>query len=120
MLNLERCWIAPTLREAKEIAQIFLHQGDGRGFWEEHRDGTLGALVLFDSYGATHSTAKAALKLPFITSCIIVQKSGDVAFEDLEDDFPIEKLVTPSEALLFNRIKHYMGGEGPCLATAMR
>lgn len=119
MLNLERCWIAPTLREAKEIAQCFKYQGDGRGFWELHRNFELGALVLFDSYGATHYTAKIALKLPQIASCIIVQPNGDVGFDDIDKQYKIEELVTEEEALLFNRIKHYMGGQGPSLAIPL-
>lgn len=116
MLNLERCWIAPTLREAKEIAQCFKKQGNGRGFWELKRNCELGALVLFDSYGATHHSAKIALKLPQTASCIIVQSSGNVGFDDINEQYKIEELVTEEEALLFNRIKLYMGGQGPCLA----
>lgn len=114
-MNDDRIWIAPEIRDAKKIAQVFAAQGNGRGFWEDGND----TLILFDSYGWTHGSMGNYLRVR-VGVCLIVQKTGDVSLEGVRRmGTPIHRYVTPEETILFNRIKSYMGGCGECMAIPL-
>ena len=59
---MEKCIIAPTVKDARTIASWLFAQGDMRGFL--CRPGTKDAyLVVFDSYGETHHSMAMKLGL---------------------------------------------------------
>ncbi len=49
----KNCWIAPTKRDARVLAQCLMNQGDMRGFVVTESDQDP-YLIVFDSYGNTH------------------------------------------------------------------
>lgn len=78
MINTDRIWIDPPRRLIPFIATVMRAQGDGRGFIVNN------TLILFDSYGATHSTMwKYLIDKKLIPNYehidFIIQKNGDIA-----------------------------------------
>ena len=81
----KNCWIDPTKREAKAMAQCLMNQGDMRGFVIEEK-GQEPYLIVFDSYGNTHSTAMVALGLGRRTmdiETLIFWKNGGILVDSL-------------------------------------
>lgn len=110
------CLICPTTNDAKTIASWVKRQGDGRGLWWHEPYEPTSNLLIFDSYGATHTTAVQFFKLRNVDESFILQKNGDyhncdmwVKPQSLDRYFSSD----PTSLKLFTLIAKYLGNPSP-------
>lgn len=72
----KNCFIAPTKREARAMARMLQSQGDMRAIIDEQD-----TLIVFDSYGNTHTSARNKLGLRYLNDCLIFRLDGGVYTE---------------------------------------
>lgn len=101
----KNCFIAPSKREAKALAKMLRSQGDMRGLID--RDGTL---IIFDSYGNTHSSAITQLGLKGCDDSLIFRLDGgiltDVSFGRAKAK--LEKVFAPEICEVIRAIYHHL------------
>ena len=77
--------ILPTINDAPTIAKWISYQGNCRGFYTDQDE-----LVIFDSYGNTHTSMQRKLKLRDLNGCFIFNNNGkivvDIEVNDGDED----------------------------------
>ena len=101
--------IGPSTRHAGIIAEWIKTQGDCRGFWFEPHDSNEPLLVIFHSYGHTHSSVFRMLKASRFDSMFCdftIDKLGQIRVFDCETS---NVNLLPSDHQLFHRIAQLLG-----------
>jgi hypothetical protein len=94
--------ILPTINDASTIAKWISHQGNCRGFYTNQDE-----LVIFDSYGNTHTSMQRKLKLRDLNGCFIFNNNGkiivDIEINDGDEDLR-NFFITDKDVELIQRI----------------
>ena len=107
MLNADQCFIEPTVRDARIVAE-WLDGQNPRGFFTE------GALVVFNSYGNTHDSMRRFFKLRHVDDCFILQSNGDVALDFWRGgDAPLTAFFKGNALAFFTAVAKFRGNEHP-------
>lgn len=108
MVNHERIWIEPRLRDAARISRIFWRQGDGRGLVDN------GTLILFDSYGHTHHSICVFFKIrPELSVIFRINGQVWVDCELPHQKCALEQVFSNEHCKLIREIYKHMGEYEP-------
>ena len=109
MMLPEKCFICPSQQEAKTFASWIKSQGDARGL-VLHDD----TLVVFDSYGATHTDVVRYFNIGRQTNdCLIFHTDGNILSESARHGMPAKDFFSDQNWPFISLVARYLGNLSP-------